>query len=89
LYLLLLCVVLGAGTYGVLTLFGILPAAMAWQSRYGSQQQEQGQEQGQQQGPGAQSCQPLLPGGAPVLIAVGGAAGAVIAHEVVGLLHLS
>lgn len=81
----LLYLSLNAGTYGVLTLFGILPAAMAWQSRYGSQQQQQGQ----QQGPGAQSCQPLLPGGAPVLLAVGGAAAAVIAREVVGLMHVA
>jgi tyrosine-specific transport protein len=85
LYLLLLCLLLSAGTYGVLTLFGILPAAMAWQSRYGSQQQQQ-QEQ---QGPDMQSCQPLLPGGVPVLLAVGAAAAAVIAHEVVGLLHVA
>jgi tyrosine-specific transport protein len=84
-----LCLLLlSAGTYGVLTLFGILPAAMAWQSRYGSQQQQQDQQQ-QQQGPGVQSCQPLLPGGVPVLLAVGGAAAAVIAHEVVGLLHVA
>lgn len=27
-----------AGTYGVMTLFGLIPAAMAWQQRYGGAQ---------------------------------------------------
>jgi hypothetical protein len=54
----------------VLTLFGVLPAAMAWQSRYGT-----AKEFG--------SSQPLtiLPGGAPVILAVGGVAAAVVAYS--------
>jgi hypothetical protein len=61
-----------AGTYGVLTLFGIQPAAMAWSARYGSNSSMQAQQQ-------------IVPGGKAVLLAVGGAATGVIMNEVVQL----
>jgi tyrosine-specific transport protein len=65
-----------AGTYGVLTLFGIQPAAMAWSARYGSNSSMQAQQQ-------------IVPGGKVVLLAVGGAATGVILNEVVQLLSLN
>ncbi len=73
-----------AGTYGVLTLFGILPAAMAWQARYGATTQQQ-QQQDAATVP-LQAFQPLLPGGAPALVAVGGAAAAVVLYELLGVV---
>ncbi|KAL6757349.1 Tryptophan/tyrosine permease family-domain-containing protein [Haematococcus lacustris] len=61
-----------AGTYGVMTLFGLLPAAMAWSQRL----------------PGSQSRPAthtrLMAGGNAVLIGVGAIALAVIFNEVVG-----
>jgi tyrosine-specific transport protein len=65
-----------AGTYGVLTLFGIQPAAMAWSARYGSNSSMPAQQQ-------------IVPGGKAVLLAVGGAAAGVILNEVVQLFNSS
>jgi len=57
-----------AGTFGILTLFGILPAAMAWSQRYG---------------PDAEPIvPPALPGGRLTLGAMVGLAAAVIGLEV-------
>lgn len=72
-----------AGTYGVLTLFGIMPAAMAWQARYGASTQQQQADTAAEHLP---APEPLLPGGAPVLLAVGGAAAAVVMYELLGLV---
>ncbi|KAK3003853.1 hypothetical protein RJ639_019522 [Escallonia herrerae] len=59
-----------AGTYGVLVLFGILPAAMAWADRYSSSSQP--------------SELPLLvPGGRLTLSLVIGGAGSVILSEII------
>lgn len=57
----------------MLTLFGILPAAMAWQSRYGSAKESSSSL--------LPDIQPLLPGGNLILLAVGGAAVVVIAYS--------
>ncbi len=57
-----------AGTYGVLVLFGILPALMVYSERYGGTTLSQYQ---------------LVPGGRVVLGLVGGAAVMVIVNEIV------
>ncbi|CAG9466809.1 unnamed protein product [Pedinophyceae sp. YPF-701] len=60
-----------AGTYGVLMLFGVLPPAMLWRSRYGGVFKDAaGQEE-------------LTPGGPAALVAVGAVAAAIIGREVV------
>ena len=56
-----------AGTYGILTLFGILPAAMSWAQRYGDD--------------ASPFVEPVLPGGRLGLGAVGGVAVAFVALE--------
>jgi len=66
------------GTYGVLTLFGILPPAMAWRLRYGAQHTTQDFETGREM--------EVIPGGQVMLLAVAGAASAVVVYEVFGLL---
>ncbi|KAF6265945.1 Tryptophan/tyrosine permease [Scenedesmus sp. NREL 46B-D3] len=60
-----------AGTYGVLTLFGIQPAAMAWNARYSSSSMPQSQQ--------------LVPGGKAALLSIGGAAAGVILNEMLQL----
>jgi len=55
-----------AGTYGVLALFGVLPAGMAWQAR----QRED-----------LKNFPNMVPGGVPVLLLVGGSAMGVIAQQ--------
>ena len=65
-----------AGTYGVLTLFGIMPAAMAWRQRYSRADA----------GSSASSKLEVVPGGKPVLLCIGGAAAGVIANELVQLV---
>ncbi|KAJ0238622.1 hypothetical protein HA466_0238020 [Hirschfeldia incana] len=60
-----------AGTYGVLVLFGILPAAMSWSDRYVVSPST------------ATSSQQLVPGGKVTLSIVMGAAGYVIVSEVI------
>lgn len=62
-----------AGTYGVLTLFGIMPAAMAWRQRYNNNGQSEGQHE-------------VVPGGKLVLLCIGGAAAGVIGNELALLL---
>ena len=57
-----------AGTFGILTLFGILPPAMAWQQRYGPE--------------AAPAAEPAVPGGRATLALMIGAASAVIGLEV-------
>ncbi|EOD18232.1 hypothetical protein EMIHUDRAFT_447986, partial [Emiliania huxleyi CCMP1516] len=54
-----------AGTYGILTLFGIIPAAMAWAQRYGDGDAE----------PGDAVAPAALPGGRATLVAMIVAAG--------------
>lgn len=55
----------------MLTLFGVLPAAMAWQRR----------------GAGSQPPEVrLVPGGRGVLLCIGGVAAAIIANELAGTL---
>lgn len=62
-----------AGTYGVLVLFGILPAAMAWSERYS--------------GTGVPpATKPLVPGGRVTLAFYMGAAGLVITSEAISKL---
>ena len=51
----------------MLTLFGILPAAMAWSERYGDSTLTKIE---------------IVPGGKPVLLLVGGTAAAIIVNEV-------
>lgn len=55
-----------AGTYGVLVLFGIMPAIMAWQERY--------------EGKAISSIR-VLPGGRPILLLVGGSATLIVLRE--------
>ncbi|KAK9868721.1 hypothetical protein WJX84_001096 [Apatococcus fuscideae] len=55
-----------AGTYGVLLLFGVIPAAMAWRERYGET---------------TLSRMQVVGGGAPVLLGIGGFAAVVITKE--------
>lgn len=67
-----------AGTYGVLTLFGLLPPAMAWQQRYGSQNANTPNMDSND----AQAVTaPLVPGGRPVLLALGAGSAGIIARE--------
>lgn len=68
-----------AGTYGVMTLFGLLPAGMAWLQRYGG-------ESGT--GSSAGMKIELVPGGKLMLGGVGGFAVAVIVYELAHKLHL-
>lgn len=71
-----------AGTYGVLTLFGLLPPAMVWAERYGGVGEEVGEEEGDR-GVDTSASPPeeLLPGGKPALLFVGLLAGAVMANS--------
>ncbi|KAK9835560.1 hypothetical protein WJX74_002929 [Apatococcus lobatus] len=55
-----------AGTYGVLLLFGVIPAAMAWSERYGET---------------TLSRERVVGGGAPALLGIGGFAALVIGKE--------
>ena len=57
-----------AGTYGVLVLFGLMPAAMVWNERYAGVL------------PPAANIR-VVPGGRVTLLAVGGLAGAVIINS--------
>lgn len=68
------------GTYGVLTLFGILPPAMAWRLRYGAQTTQEFETGREME---------IIPGGQLMLLAVAGAASAVVVYEVFGLLKHS
>lgn len=73
-----------AGTYGVMALFGVLPAALAAVSR--ERRREAGAAQGEkneEDTTSSSSSPTLVPGGALVLYAVGGIAAAVIANETV------
>lgn len=84
-----------AGTYGVLTLFGILPVAMAWSARYGGGEASGGSSDSPDRAPGSSSgggrgggtAVELVPGGRPVLLLIAGGAVAVIANEVVEKLE--
>ncbi|PIA53203.1 hypothetical protein AQUCO_00900056v1 [Aquilegia coerulea] len=58
-----------AGTYGVLVLFGILPAAMSWSDRYSDDSE-------------LLKLPPLVPGGRVTLSLVMGGAGSVIVSEI-------
>ena len=75
-----------AGTYGVLTLFGLLPVAMVWSARYGGGGGGGGSAEDSRGGAssrgGEGSQVELVPGGKPVLLLIAGAAAAVIANEV-------
>ena len=61
-----------AGTYGVLSLFGILPAASAWSQRYGKEASFSGVR--------------AVPGEKAMVILVGCAAGGVILNQAVTTL---
>ena len=63
------CAACAAGTYGVLTIFGLIPAAMAWQVRYGSSALPLADQQ------------QLVPGGAVGLAAVAAVSAGIIGHE--------
>jgi tyrosine-specific transport protein len=65
--MLLLLLLHDAGTYGVLTLFGMLPAAMAWSECYADTTLTKIE---------------IVPGGRPVLLVVGGTAAVIILNEV-------
>ncbi|KAJ6777942.1 hypothetical protein OIU74_001843 [Salix koriyanagi] len=65
-----------AGTYGVLVLFGIIPAAMAWSDRYSSSST-------------SIKLPRLVPGGKVTLSLVMGASGCIILSEILdNLMHL-
>jgi tyrosine-specific transport protein len=83
-----------AGTYGVLTLFGILPCAMAWSARYGSGAGDSGsgssssssksggsESSGGSGGALRGEVVELVPGGKPVLVLLAGGAAAIILKE--------
>ena len=57
-----------AGTFGILTLFGILPAIMAWSQRYAKETPP--------------AIEPLVPGGRSTLMMMIGGAAVVIALEI-------
>jgi tyrosine-specific transport protein len=63
-----------AGTYGVLVLFGVLPAAMAWSERYTDTCLPP-------------AVKPVVPGGRFTLAVVMGAAGLVITYEALNSLY--
>ncbi|CAK9261617.1 unnamed protein product [Sphagnum jensenii] len=63
-----------AGTYGVLVLFGVLPAAMAWSERYTDTCLPP-------------AVKPIVPGGRFTLAVVMGAAGLVITYEALNSLY--
>eukprot|EP00898_Chlorokybus_atmophyticus_P007366 jgi/Chlat1/7630/Chrsp64S07164 len=65
-----------AGTYGVLVLFGIIPAAMAWSERYSTS------------GRLLPATEPLVPGGKPVLTLLLGGAAAIIVGELLEATHV-
>ncbi|KAH7435031.1 hypothetical protein KP509_06G046100 [Ceratopteris richardii] len=64
-----------AGTYGVLTLFGLLPAAMAWNERYGEICIPS-------------PFKPIVPGGRVVLCIVIAGAGYVITSDIISSLFI-
>ena len=70
-----------AGTFGISTLFGILPAAMAWQQRYG--------EGGAAPAPGARvlATPPSVPGGRVALALVVGVALVIVGDGTVELVE--
>jgi hypothetical protein len=70
-----------AGTYGVMSLFGVLPVVLAWKQRYGSGEGTVEEARRMQV-----AVVELLPGGQPVLLATGLAASAVIINQ--AHLHL-
>lgn len=82
-----------AGTYGVMALFGLLPAAVAGVARRrrreaAAEAQEEEEEEGGGEASSSSSFSSpppatLVPGGDPVLFAVGGIAAAVIVNETV------
>lgn len=65
-----------AGTFGVLTLFGVMPAAMAYSERYMGNAGI-----GDDKSKTLARAAELVPGGAPGLVALGGVAAAIIAIE--------
>jgi hypothetical protein len=65
----------------VLTLFGILPPAMAWQLRYGA-----GRNSSTDSSSEGSSSKDMLPLGRPLLLVVGGAAAGVVLNELVQLV---
>ena len=79
-----------AGTYGVMALFGLLPAAVAGVARRRRRRREQEEVEERERGAGEASASSLssptatlVPGGDAVLFAVGGVAAAVIVNETV------
>ncbi len=86
------------GTYGVLTLFGVLPCAMVWSKRYGSSSSGGGgggggsgsgssKQLGKRNSAAAAAGSPgerteLVPGGKLMLVGIAGLAAAVVLHEI-------
>ena len=68
------------GAFGCTVLFGVLPPLMAWRERYGGDQDSVSSIAVDRDYLG-------LPGGKPVLLAVGGAAAAVVASQTLAYLH--
>lgn len=64
-----------AGAYGVMSLFGVLPAVLAWQQRYSG---STGLEVGQRI--------EMVPGGRPVLVLVGGLALGIMLNQTINLI---
>lgn len=65
-----------AGTFGVLTLFGVMPAAMAYSERYLGNAGT-----GEAPSLAAARAQRMVPGGAAALALIGGGAAAIILEE--------
>jgi len=65
-----------AGTFGILVLFGIIPAAMAWQQRYGGANDPYASD-----GDQLLAVSPMLPGGRLTLGLMAGGAAGIVALE--------
>ena len=73
-----------AGTFGVLTLFGCMPPAMAWSNRYGGSEKAKDEVDASESFSStheSESSARLLPGGKPALLACFGLAAGVVLTE--------
>ena len=69
-----------AGTFGVLTLFGCMPPAMAWSNRYGGLTNREG-DQGGSNTKASDASSALVPGGKPALLLCFALAAGVVVTE--------
>ena len=69
-----------AGTFGVLTLFGCMPPAMAWSNRYGGLTNREG-DQGGSDTKASDASSALVPGGKPALLLCFALAAGVVVTE--------